>query len=61
LPEEQTGRTDDVTPAGATKSINASSAELILPCVSVPATVASAWLALRLSAALRGDSSVSLE
>lgn len=47
LSEERTGRTDDVTSTGATKSINTPSAELILACVlSVPAAVGSSWLAL---------------
>jgi hypothetical protein len=62
LSEEETGRTDDITPTGATKSIRTASAELVLSRASlVPAAERSAWLALHVSATLPGDSSVSLE
>jgi hypothetical protein len=62
LSEEETGRIDDVTSTGATKSINTPSAELILLCVSlVPAAEGLARLALCLSATVPGDSSVNLE
>jgi hypothetical protein len=62
LSEEETGKTEDVTSTGATKSINSPSAELILFCVSsVPVGEGSAWLALCLPATVPGDSSVSLE